>query len=111
MTATTVGYGDISPKTAEGRLIAGILMLAGIGTIGMGTGSIATYFLGARGSANPHIRHLQRELDSWDDLSPTQKGQLASILAAMARHDAGERHIPAGVELPLPVEDDALPRH
>lgn len=45
VTATTVGYGDISPSTGLGRLIAAILMLIGIGFIGMLTGTIATYFL------------------------------------------------------------------
>ena len=45
VTATTVGYGDISPQTGLGRLIASVLMLVGIGTIGMITGTIATYFL------------------------------------------------------------------
>lgn len=45
VTATTVGYGDISPSTALGRIIAVILMMVGIGTIGMITGTIATYFL------------------------------------------------------------------
>ena len=44
VTASTVGYGDISPQTGLGRLIASILMLVGIGTIGMLTGTIATYF-------------------------------------------------------------------
>jgi hypothetical protein len=50
-----------------------------------------TYFLGAHGSSNPHIRHLQRELDQWDDLTPHQKHQLASILEAVAKHE-GEHH-------------------
>ena len=44
VTASTVGYGDISPQTGLGRLIASVLMLVGIGTIGMITGTIATYF-------------------------------------------------------------------
>lgn len=44
VTATTVGYGDISPVTGFGRVIAALLMLAGIGTIGLLTGTIATYF-------------------------------------------------------------------
>lgn len=46
VTTTTVGYGDISPATGIGRIIAGVLMLCGIGTIGLLTGTIATYFLG-----------------------------------------------------------------
>lgn len=45
VTATTVGYGDISPVTIAGRIIAAFLMTTGIGFIGMLTGTIATYFL------------------------------------------------------------------
>jgi len=45
VTVTTVGYGDISPVTAAGRLVAVILMIVGIGFIGMLTGTIATFFI------------------------------------------------------------------
>lgn len=45
VTTTTVGYGDISPSTGLGRIIAGILMLVGIGFIGMLTGTITTFFI------------------------------------------------------------------
>ncbi|AEE97679.1 ion transporter [Mahella australiensis] len=44
VTTTTVGYGDISPKTGIGRIIAAVLMMCGIGLISMLTGTIATYF-------------------------------------------------------------------
>lgn len=44
VTATTVGYGDISPSTGAGRIIAAILMICGIGFISMLTGTVATYF-------------------------------------------------------------------
>ncbi len=46
VTTTTVGYGDISPVTGFGRILAAILMIIGIGFISMLTGTIATYFLG-----------------------------------------------------------------
>jgi voltage-gated potassium channel len=44
VTATTVGYGDVSPVTLEGRLIAVVLMLTGIGVIGVFTATVATLF-------------------------------------------------------------------
>lgn len=45
VTTTTVGYGDISPSTGLGRIIAVVLMLVGIGFIGMLTGTITTFFI------------------------------------------------------------------
>jgi voltage-gated potassium channel len=45
VTATTVGYGDISPATTEGRIIAVVLMLLGIGVIGAFTATVASFFV------------------------------------------------------------------
>lgn len=84
VTVSTVGYGDIAPKTAEGRALAALLMLMGIGTLGMITGSIATYFMGSHGSANPHVQHVKRQLDDWDSLTPLERRQLSQILTALA---------------------------
>lgn len=44
VTATTVGYGDISPSTTEGRLIAIALMLVGIAFISILTATVASFF-------------------------------------------------------------------
>lgn len=44
VTITTVGYGDIVPRTTEGRWAAVVLMVAGVGLIGALAGSIATFF-------------------------------------------------------------------
>jgi len=46
VTVTTVGYGDVSPKTAEGRLIAVVLMFVGIGVVSAFTATIASFFVG-----------------------------------------------------------------
>jgi voltage-gated potassium channel len=45
VTTTTVGYGDVSPVTSEGRLIAVGLMIVGIGFIGVFTATITSFFL------------------------------------------------------------------
>lgn len=45
-TVATVGYGDIYPVTWEGRLIALVLMVVGIGVMGTVTASIASWFVG-----------------------------------------------------------------
>lgn len=70
VTATTVGYGDLSPSTTIGRIIAALLMIVGIGTIGMLTGTIATYFLSSKedttgtGELENNIRKSKELLDS-----------------------------------------------
>jgi len=46
VTASTVGYGDIAPSTPAGRLIAIVLMLAGIGMISTFSATITSYFVG-----------------------------------------------------------------
>jgi voltage-gated potassium channel len=45
VTTTTVGYGDLSPVTGAGRIIASILMIVGIGLISSLTSSITRYFI------------------------------------------------------------------
>jgi voltage-gated potassium channel len=39
-TITTVGFGDITPKTDLGRLIASVMMLIGWGTLAVPTGIV-----------------------------------------------------------------------
>ena len=51
VTATTVGYGDISPSTLWGRVIAALLMLVGIGLMSTLAASITSYFVQQTGSA------------------------------------------------------------
>lgn len=43
-TATTVGYGDVSPTTGLGKATAVLLMFLGIGFIGMLTSSLTNFF-------------------------------------------------------------------
>jgi voltage-gated potassium channel len=45
VTASTVGYGDISPSTTPGRLIAVVLMVVGIGLMSTLAASITAHFV------------------------------------------------------------------
>jgi voltage-gated potassium channel len=54
-TMTTVGYGDVYPTTAEGRIAASALMLLGIGLFSAVTAIITSFLVSQRdpGRADP----------------------------------------------------------
>jgi voltage-gated potassium channel len=48
VTVTTVGYGDKFPVTTDGRIIAVVLMISGVGLFGVFTGYISSIFVNER---------------------------------------------------------------
>jgi len=69
-TLTTVGYGDLYPVTAEGRVLAAILMFSGLGLFGTISGITASLFVGAADEDEPihsladEVRKLRAEIVS-----------------------------------------------
>ncbi|MEK8052342.1 ion transporter [Ideonella sp. DXS22W] len=55
-TMTTVGFGDITPKTDLGRLIASTMMLLGWGTLAVPTGIVSAEIAARRGPAEVTTR-------------------------------------------------------
>jgi len=53
-TITTVGYGDVYPVTTEGRTLAMILMISGIGLFGILSGLAASFFVGPKQQSIVH---------------------------------------------------------
>lgn len=81
VTITTVGYGDISPVTSVGRVIAILLMIFGIGFISTLTSTLTNYF-----AQKAHSHHL--EIHSIiDSLSTIQQEKVLSYARQMIEED------------------------
>lgn len=61
VTITTVGYGDRYPVTDAGRLIAVVLITAGVGLFGTFTGFVANFFVEPQ-QEESEIRQLMDEV-------------------------------------------------
>jgi voltage-gated potassium channel len=70
-TITTVGYGDRFPVTVEGRVVAAVLMAAGVGLCGTFAGFLASWFIGERNDSG-----------KTEDLAAV-KAELAALRAAI----------------------------
>ncbi len=55
-TMTTVGFGDLTPKTDLGRLIASVMMLIGWGTLAVPTGIVSAEFVAQKAPLQPTTR-------------------------------------------------------
>lgn len=55
VTLTTTGYGDVYPATSLGKLLAGVIMLGGVGMVALPAGIVATGF--SEATAQQRQRH------------------------------------------------------
>ncbi|MGB1277657.1 MAG: ion channel, partial [Nannocystaceae bacterium] len=133
VTMTTVGYGDIAPKTSLGSMLAALLMLAGYGIIAVPTGIVTAELvqpppdspeMEARVSTEicpectleGHLHdalycrrcgaHLDRE-DSVDEPEPEPEPEPAVTGPAAAVESAAEREPAVTGEQASPVADVA----
>ena len=63
VTITTVGYGDITPVSTLGRIIAGALMVMGIGFIATITAAVSSFFISSFNDNEVTINDLGEKLD------------------------------------------------
>lgn len=76
VTIATVGYGDFAPVTVEGRVIALLLMVSGVGLFGMISGLVAAWFLrpGRKARMND-IQRLEKEVREMKELLKRRPGR------------------------------------
>jgi voltage-gated potassium channel len=80
-TVTTVTYGDIYPTTALGRIVATVVMTAGIGFVALLTGALAQRFLyGASEGAASETRTNEAEITKKLDELSVQIARLEQAL-------------------------------
>ena len=78
---TTVGYGDITPKSTEGKILAVIVMLVGIGTATLVIGAVAQRFL------TPSVEHVE----SAEDDVLIELREIAARLGRLEQRAAGPK--------------------
>jgi len=78
-TITTVGYGDKYPVTAEGRVLAMMLMVCGAGMFGLVSGLVASSFIGIKkdkgdGQAEiiERLKKLEEKIDALNQNNSSQ---------------------------------------
>lgn len=76
-TATTVGYGDISPHTPVGKIAAVMLMMVGIGIIGSLTSAMTTFFTNRENGDNSS--KIYRKLEMIESENRDLKKQLYKL--------------------------------
>lgn len=91
-TITTVGYGDHYPVTLEGRAIAVGLMVAGIGTLGLITATLASWLV-------ERVQVGGTEVDAAQDaLIASLTDRLEALTAQISRMESAGAVRPSGTE-------------
>ena len=81
VTVTTVGYGDITPETVGGRIIAALLMIVGIGLFSFVTANVAARFARSDDAVEraEEDAEFRRMMDEIKELR-SEIGRLASLV-------------------------------
>ena len=80
VTITTVGYGDLYPVTAEGRIIAAVLMTVGVGLFGTFTAYVASWFVARKVEENQEERTMQMEKEIEEKVEEDLKNKLPGTM-------------------------------
>jgi voltage-gated potassium channel Kch len=88
-TVTTVGYGDVTPKDPNGRIVAAFVMLEGISFLAIITAAITSAFV-ARAQAEREVKADERGLPEADERRlDAMQAQLDRIEALLRQQHDG----------------------
>ena len=76
VTVTTVGYGDVVPTSTGGRIVASLLMLAGVSAIPIATSLVVSVFI-SRLQAQQHAQDADERQDLIDRLERIEQALLS----------------------------------
>jgi voltage-gated potassium channel len=83
VTITTVGYGDFSPATAEGRLVAVAMMIGGIGLLGFVTGSVTSWIVDRIAAGDEAAQATRQDVASLLDEIRRLRSEIAGLRATV----------------------------
>lgn len=92
-TVATVGYGDLSPSTGAGRIVAVALMIMGIGLIGSLTSMITSALLKTHEKRSIHSEVkelLKAKIDEVESLDDVEVEQLCAMICALHNASNGQ---------------------
>lgn len=106
VTVTTVGYGDKFPVSSEGRLIAALLMTAGVGLFGTFSGFVAAWFLESPSRHSAELEAIQALRSELQSPGRAQAASLGDVFAGpkVYSHRLGQDRICRQQKLEDPLE-------
>lgn len=87
-TATTIGYGDISPHTVLGKSAAILLMIIGIGFVGVLTSSLTNFFI--QDHTNDRMTTVLNKLDELEKANRELQDEVRYLLQQTQRDNENQ---------------------
>ena len=105
VTATTVGYGDVSPVTSEGRVVAGLVIFLGIGLLGFASARFTSHLLRRDIASDPVLhQRMARMEEQVDELTRLLRGVHGAVVAGDSPRSSPDMEAHRGGPGPTEIE-------